>query len=296
MTIATSGTHIALLVLLTAETGCHLRTGRELHEESGEIRNESFSIPLRNVAQSELKIRFGVGELQVFSHDSSNLLEADGSFRSTAERPFVEDGFGPGRCAVTIGTPAEDLLGPGRFDETTDRWELRLCREALLDLDLDLGAGEGNVDLSGTRLRSLRIEVGAGSLDLAVEEPNPDSLTTAVVEVSAGEARLRGLGNLNFESFQFEGSVGEYSLDFLGLWHRSAVASVEVSVGELRIQVPSDIGVSLSADTHLGSLEVPSGYRCEDGRWVNEAYHRAAVRFDLKATVVLGSVTLVEAS
>jgi hypothetical protein len=73
------------------------------------------------------------------------------------------------------------------------------------------------------------------------------------IDVGAGESTLR-LGGLDLAELSVDTGAGTTSIDLTGSWQHDVHASVRGGVGELRIDLPSEIGVRVNASTGLVTI------------------------------------------
>ena len=194
--------------------------------------------------------------------------------------------------------------GDGReLDVDLDNWrvkggireagtlDLGLSREIPTDLKLEVGAAEVNMDLGGIPLTSLEFETGASATDISFDAPNPVRMRLLKLSAGAAEFEAHGLGNARFDVLEFEGAVGEVTLDFRGDWTGDARAEIELGLGALRIQLPRDVGVRLTRDTFLVDVDAP-GFRSMDGVMVSDNWDTADYHLEIDIDAAFGAVEI----
>jgi hypothetical protein len=133
--------------------------------------------------------------------------------------------------------------------------DLRLARGLPMDLDLEFGAVRAELDLGGLSLTELSLSTGASESVVDISEPNPESMDRASFEVGAAAFTVRHLGNLNAEDIRVDAGVGEVTLWFTGEWQQDATAFIDMGLGALELRFPEGLGVRLSKDSFLASLD-----------------------------------------
>ncbi|HSM38179.1 MAG TPA: hypothetical protein VK838_02520 [Candidatus Limnocylindrales bacterium] len=138
-----------------------------------------LEVPLDGAESARVTVRFGGGELNLGPGRPGMLL--DGLFEGLPAKSVVR---GPGNVQVEPSAPA----GWPWWDRTPS-WRIGLPADIPLDLEVESGAARTRLELTETRLRSLRI--GTGASETRVSLPR-----------AAGETRVRaesGAASLTFE-------------------------------------------------------------------------------------------------
>src|SRR5690606_29581965 len=121
-----------------------------------------------------------------------------------------------GEGSLSLYTLARKKLAvPG-----TNQWTLSFNQKLPLSLHADLGAAKSDLNLTGLRLTSLTLLMGASLASFRFDTPNPSVLERMRIEAGASGVKGQGLGNANFETFEFWGGVGNSELDFAGDYRR----------------------------------------------------------------------------
>jgi hypothetical protein len=111
---------------------------------------EHLVIPLDGLADAEIRIGFGGGDLTVGPAEPGVLLS--GAF----EGGVIQRLGGPGRIALEPQSPGRPLVTWRPVN-----WELALSAQIPVDLRLDTGANRSTIDLTTLRIRRLEIHTGA---------------------------------------------------------------------------------------------------------------------------------------
>lgn len=179
-------------------------------------------------------------------------------------------------------------------DENIDDrvWTLRLSDAVPMDLRIELGAGKGELDLSGLKIRTLKISSGASSVEMFCDKPNPIGAESIVIESGVSKFTATNLANMNFEKLKFAGGVGSYKLDFGGKLRRNADARVEVGLGAITINIPRETHVQLLYDdSWFSSFDLEDGFtRRKSGVYETEDFRRSEPTLSIKVESGLGSV------
>jgi hypothetical protein len=133
--------------------------------------------------------------------------------------------------------------------------DLQLARGLPMDLDLEFGAVRGDVDLGGLSMTGLQLKTGASESTVDISEPNGSRMRQATFEVGAADFTARHLGNLNAGSIEVNAGIGEVTLWFTGDWQQDASVSLSMGLGSLELVFPEGLGVRLTKDSFLTSVD-----------------------------------------
>lgn len=166
---------------------------------------------------------------------------------------------------------------------------VQLAPSVPTDLALEFGAGKANLELGGLSLRSVDLATGASETQVRWSTPNRVPAGTVKIASGASSIRVRGLGNARAERLEFEGGVGEATLEFDGAWDRSATLDVEMGVGSLTLRFPRSLGVRIEKESFLASFS-PSGMVRRGDAWYSRGWDSARDRLTVRIDAALGSI------
>lgn len=165
----------------------------------------------------QAEIDMGAGDLDI-TGDATGAMEATFEFGPESLEPKVDYTVDSGRGRLSVSTPAKVDLRPLRDMHYV--WDVALASGLPLDLSVQMGAGRADIDLRGTDLRRLQMDLGAGdaTVDLSggwVHDADVWITTGAgelTVRVPADVGiRLRGhkdgIGEFNAEGFRADGDA-----------------------------------------------------------------------------------------
>lgn len=167
--------------------------------------------------------------------------------------------------------------------------DLTLARGIPMDLDLEFGAVRADLDLGGLSLTDLDLSTGASESTVDVSEPNPVSLRSASFEVGAADFTARRLGNLNARTISVDAGVGSVSLWFDGTWLQDADVDIQMGLGSLELHLPEGLGVKLTKDSFLTSLDSEGMVKRGDAFYSLD-WERAARKVTIQLDAAFGSV------
>ncbi|MCL7927247.1 MAG: LiaF-related protein [marine benthic group bacterium] len=239
----------------------------------------------------EAKITYVAGELEVRAADAgllydiglhydAALLRPERSWRAEGDVGRLELRF---ESVDDNGTDWD--MDDGEFGELV----LGLSREVPTDLTLEVGAAESSLDLGGIPLTGLVYRTGASSTEMKFGEPNPARIGTLELAAGAASFEAAGLGNARFDELEFDGAVGDVTLDFTGEWSGDATADIAVGLGALRLVIPRDIGVRLEKSGFLAGFN-PRGMEKVEGGWQTSNFDSARHTLRIKLKAAFGKV------
>lgn len=149
-----------------------------------QLRSETVSHPLGNVASAEVALEFnnGDGSVRTLS-GSGNLIEGE-MHGANIVNQMTQSGD---RAQVRISSGGGLYIGSISGDQTQYA-HLRLNPTVPYDLRMQTNSGSSNLDLTDLNLRSLTVSVGSGSSTIILPHAGQYHGT---VSVTSGSARIR---------------------------------------------------------------------------------------------------------
>lgn len=190
--------------------------------------------------------------------------------------------LGVERATMRLGRLSSDRAGALRVGLTT---------AVPLDLSLDLIAVDGRADLSGLRIDNLAVEVAASDASIVFRTPNPTAMRQLDVAIKTGTVHLVGLANANTSTVSVHGGLGAAELDFDGQWTRDVDVDADISVGQLRVRVPADVGVRVDASRFLASFD-HAGLEKRGDAWYSANWDEAKYHLHLRSQTTLGQLAI----
>jgi hypothetical protein len=185
----------------------------------------------------------------------------------------------------------------GWFDRDgglTAQLEIELPRDATLRIDCKIKAGEVEMQLGGLRLAEFAMSVTAGEVNLDFDQPNRVEMETLDLRTRIGESNFRRLGNARFRDADINGGIGEMTIDFSGEMLATAVAEVDLNIGETVVILPRQTATkfSVSQFLFLSHIDVPFDLR-KDGRYYyTDDYGKTGQNFQLRINTGIGELRI----
>jgi hypothetical protein len=153
--IKQSGLFVVIVVAgtLSACRGNFGPAGPELHE--------SRSVELDKADSVRVELKMPVGELDMRG-GSQKLLDADFTYNVAEWKPDIRY-----NSTGAIGDLVIEQHGSSSSSgDKKNHWDLRFNDKVPLDVRVQVGAGEGRLNLGSLSLRTVNVEMGAGTLHL----------------------------------------------------------------------------------------------------------------------------------
>jgi hypothetical protein len=195
----------------------------------------------RQVGDEELlnvAVQYGAGRLVLGRGSEGMLYKAMLGYDGQAFQPELTYRDGSLRVGM------DDVRMRGR-NVRLGELRLELGPTVPIDLRLEFGAARADVDLTGLRIRRLRLATGASETRLHVGAPNAEVCEVVDLDVGAAKFDAIGLGNLNAQRLDFNGGIGDVTLDFTGEWESDMAATVRMGLGSLTLRVPRGLGLQV---------------------------------------------------
>jgi hypothetical protein len=228
-----------VLVLLLCFFAIAATRGRGFSRFS-RIVHEAQSVEAQGAESVGVSIEMPAGELRI-SGGAAKLLDANFDYSAAEGKPEISyDTSGKDR-QLTLRQQGSRRLG-----REFNHWDLRM---------------------DGDKIRSLRIEMGAGRSDLR-------------------------LGGMRLNRVSVEMGAGECLADLTGDWKQDADIQIHGGAGSATIRLPKDVGVRARASGALGSIDVRGLHR-DGGYYVNDSYGKSPVTINLDVEGAVGEIRLI---
>lgn len=236
-------------------------------------------------------INFAAGQVTVRPARTGMLYSMSADY--DPERYLPESRYEAGAQAVTLGLKptGEGGIRVSSRDHLAQTATLELSREVPLVLMMTLGAAEATLDLGGLRLKRVSLETAGSKTLVRFAQVNPGRCDSLAVNAGAAEVTLESLGNSRCQLLRIAGGAGGVTLDLGGAWSGDSRIAVSVTVGQVSLRIPHDLGVELTLEQFLSSFE-PRGFVREGKIWRTPGYAQAAQHVSLNLSTTVGGVNV----
>ena len=281
-------TGLALVGATTLFTSCALWWWE--WTDDGQMADYHTSKPLQDEEVIDAALELNVGTLQVESGAEADVYELDVHYDKNAFEPNVDyrrvGGTGHFRFRLSGEGKTITRIGGTRLN-------VRLNPKTPLRLETRTGVGESEIDLTGLKIESLRLESGVGETNLAMLDPNPTTCERFIIRSGVGALQITGLGNFAFRDFKFQGGVGASVLDFSGRWNEVGNVEIEVGVGGIEILLPRSIGAEVQfSKSFLSRISLSDFEKTSHNTYVSENRDRVSKILRLHIRAGIGGVEI----
>lgn len=251
-------------------------------------RTVTMSRQLSGEDDLQVQVKYGAGTFKVRPAERGLLYRMQLRYDEDTFEPDV--GYERNRLRLGVESLHKSIhIGKKRSGGEMD---LQLARDVPMDLNLQFGAVRADIDLGGVTLSRLELSTGASESVVDVSEPNAVDMREASLEVGAADFTARHLGNLNARHISVSAGVGEVTLWFNGEWQQDASVSIDMGLGSLELRFPEGLGVCLSKDSFLTSLDSEGLVKHGDAYYSLD-WERAQRKVTIDLDAAFGSVKVV---
>lgn len=244
-----------------------------------EINDSHFVIAKDDAENARVTIKFSVGKGNLSAMEAGDaLLEAN--LKHVGEIELSESGDSTKSVTLKQKSKIKNVSLPLKqgFRALANRedleWNIQLAPDIPLSLDIHGGVGPTEMDLSGTMVRSLKIDAGVGTL--AVVLPQQDGKFNAEIDGGVGQTKITVPDNTD-ANLQIDGGVGA-----------------------IDVTIPANTAVQIRASSGLGSVNVPKtlkrlskkDFMEQGGLWQSEGYDLAERRIVIRFKGGVGAFNL----
>jgi len=266
---------------------CAIAAGASLDVSRAEAQDWRTITSLRQYkGESELRVhlQYGAGRLYIAPGEATSLYKSTLRYDASHFKPFTQ--YADGR--LWVGVEGRSIKG---HNMKASRLDLALGTRVPLDLDLQFGAAQAEVELGGLHIRDAHIATGASETMLNVASLNPEKCGRLKLEVGAASFRASGLGNLNCETVDVDGGVGDVTLDFNGAWRGNSDVTIDMGLGSLTLRVPRGLGVQVHKSGFLASFDSQGLVKRGDA-YFSENWDSASNRVTFNIDAAFGSINV----
>ena len=207
----------------------------------------------KNIKNVKLEADIGLARLHIEPQDGGDIFAGKAYYDADKFRVDME--YETHGDKVDIFLYSEQARRKLNLDSDDNDWRVVLSRDYNWDIDLEVGFAECLIDLSGIPISDLSIDIGASECDLEFNQPNPIVMEMLDIDAGAGELKIEGLGNANFEDMRFDGGAGDFLLNFEGEFEGFRKVRIDIGVGAVELEIPGDLPVRIETnDSWLNSI------------------------------------------
>jgi len=258
-----------------------------------EYETEEFVFPADDIETLDVLVSLGAGQFDITTEKMDDIARARVEYDPRRIEVFAEY---EKRGSVGFLEFESDQHRIRDIDNDSNLWDIVLSDRYPTEMEINIGACRSEIDLSGLPLKLLSLDVGAAEGRIIFGRPNPIEADEIIINAGAASFSADKLGNAAFRRLTFEGGVGSFELDFSGEYKTRARARISIGLGSATIIIPRDLPVRVEADDgFLSSVEIDDGGRGEydDDYYESDDFRDADIGLSLSIDVGLGSVEVI---
>ncbi|NLA23018.1 MAG: hypothetical protein GX870_08260, partial [Candidatus Marinimicrobia bacterium] len=219
---------------------------------------EHYDIPYKGEEELDVNISFGLGTLDLKSHDDPKyLVHSIMTYSQRIYKPIVDYKILGNRGRLKMSTEKYDEsnkndkrnLKSSQVNKELNKWHLEFSQKIPIYIAVDLGLGEGRLDFTDLRVRDLKLHCGLSDVNVIFRDKNQDNMRNMVIETGLGSVNVKGLSYANMERFNVECGLGTTELVFDGSLSQDIRGKIEVGLGSVIIEVPDNVAVEVRSQS-----------------------------------------------
>lgn len=254
-----------------------------------ELRTVTLSKQYRGQDSLSAEIEFAAGVLKVRPGPPGSLYRMELSYDPERFAPLSQSDSNGTHIRLGVKSSGQAGISVGLRNERPQDGVVELNPRSVLVLDLSLGAAQADLDLGGLKVAQATLETGASQTTLRFSSPNTVHCDRLAVSVGAAQFSAFQLGNSDCGDIRVEGGVGGVLVDLTGAWKRDATVSLSVTLGDISLVLPREVGVELTLDRFLSNFN-PEGFVREGRSYRSRNYATAQRKLTLSLTSTVGGV------
>lgn len=238
-----------------------------------------------------LEIDYAGGLLELEQDTTGRLADLELTFDREDDRPIIEYHHSLNPPTLKIRTPKHGNRSYTLEELRDNRWRIRLNPSLPIGFDIDAGAVLGSLDFTNLRVADLDLDIGAGKMDIAFGQINPER---PHIRIHAGAATIiaSGLCNSNFRSLSLESGAGKADLAFDGECNHRGEVDLDIGVGATIVRLSRQLSVKIRNEGSLLSSMSLHGFNKRGQTYYSENYTKASARLDFEIETGVGQTSI----
>lgn len=273
--------------LLLAAAGCMPE-----EESRGTWRTVSWSRPaaLADTLPLSANVTYKAGHFTIRAASAPVLYTANLTFDADVqEQP--SHSFDPDTRELYVGLGRGSVNMPDGAGASEGRLRLSLSRTVPLHLQTRLAGTASDLDLTGMRLERAQVMSSMSDVRVHMDEPNAAHGTVIRLDNRYGRMVAVRLANANADTITVNSDFGAVDLDFSGRWTRNVVLELEATVGDVKLRVPTGVGVEVQLDDRWGGA--PDSWSRDGNRSVSPGWEGAQYRLSVRGRKTVARLSVV---
>lgn len=179
-------------------------------------------------------------------------------------------------------------------ERKTPKYRLYLSHELCAELNLHLGAGKHKLEMDDLSPSSLRVNLGAGTLEVKADQPVRKVMDDLILKVGAGRINILNASNLPAKAMKFSNGAGKMSVDYSGKIISGAQGEIKCGVGQVNMNISRETAANIrEASCGMGKIEI-TGLNKSDkaGGYVTESWDEKSSSLNFDLSVGMGNIVV----
>ena len=188
------------------------------------------------------------------------------------------------------------MLGSAPDEHDANYWKVLLNNDKVYNLDMNFGIGTSDIDLSGAKVKSLKVTTGSAEVKVNYDEmkPNLCNMDTFLVKVDMGSFTAEDLDHAKAKYIEANIGFGQAMLDFTHPLSNPCLVKANVGLGKLLVYVPINEPVIIYLnESPFRGLEIVKDFEeVEKNVFINRTFQADAPNLlTFNVDVSLGNIT-----
>ncbi|HUL68970.1 MAG TPA: LiaF domain-containing protein [Gemmatimonadales bacterium] len=255
------------------------------------MRSVTIAKQLRDQTSLKARIDFAAGDLKLTPGAPNNLYRMELDYDADRFLPVGRYDASAGTVELGLDRTGSAGIRVSKTEHLSQSAAVEFAPGVNLALDLELGAVDADLELGGLRLTSARLATAGSRTVARFSSENPGRCDSLKFNAGAADFTAIGLGNSHCREIDFNGGVGAVNLDLTGSWAEDGRVMVELTMGQLTLTLPRNVGFALNMDRFLSSFE-PEGFTRSGNSFRSANYQSAERKVSVHINCNVAAVTV----
>lgn len=249
---------------------------------------ESRRVDRLGATSLQVGFDLGTGDLRVRG-DATAALNGDFTFNRKLQ-PEVSYRVQNSRGMLQIRQPERDQAL--NFSQMNNLWDIRLSNTLPVEINARHESGETRIDLGTVRATRVGVDSGIGNATVWIGGDQP-LLEELRLGMGGGNAEVRLTGAYQrLERLKIDSVAGSVSLNLNGAFARNLNASIRASTGTVRVQVPPEVGVIVTASSGAGTVRASGDFSATGQAFTSPSFGRSTITLRIDISLIEGNIEI----
>lgn len=248
--------------------------------EANEIKGEDRIIPLEGIDSLTVKIKFGIGRLNL-NPGREDVFEGNFQYERSFLKPNIHYEILGNKGILNLSQSIKKDID--LWPSYKNKWSLKLPSNIPLQLYINTATYSGDIDLTNLKIENFYLNSGASQTNIVFDQPNLIDLKNINIKTGASTVKITGLANANFDRLDFVGGAGMYTFDFSGKLTKKSKVNIDVGAAKIILKIPSTIGTRIIIKRFPATkLDIVGFIKINEQTYVNPEYGKRDAELDIE--------------